>query len=83
MRTALITVIAVTLTGCGTLDQIVCYGNGTCGKITNPTYQTPQNTYSTLNPTTATTVITNRSTYVIVPNYAGGAYPSAIISSGK
>jgi hypothetical protein len=75
--------LAVTLTGCTTLDQIVCYGNGTCGNIPNATYQTPTPTYSSLNPTTATTVITNRSTLLIVPNYAGGAFPSAIISSGK
>jgi hypothetical protein len=82
MKTILIT-LSILLTGCTTLDQMVCYGNGTCGKIPNATYQTPTPTYSSLNPSTATTVITNRSTVLIVPNYAGGAYPSAIISSGK
>lgn len=82
MKIILLT-LSVILSGCTTLDQIVCYGNGTCGKITNPTYQTPQTANTGLNPTSSTTVITNTSTYLIVPNYAGGNFPSAIISSGK
>jgi hypothetical protein len=75
-------ILSVLLTGCATVDRFVCTGTGTCARLDNPTYQTPL-TSTALNPTTATTVVTNGSTYVIVPNYSGGAYPSAIIKIGK
>lgn len=74
---------AFLISGCTTVDQIVCYGNGTCGQLDKPVYVQPQANNTGFNPTTVTTVITNRSTLVIVPNYAGGSFPSAVITSGK
>lgn len=53
-----------------------CTGNQGCGSVTvgTPNY----NNYNT-----GTTIVTNNSTYVIVPKASGGPYPAAIIQSGK
>ena len=81
----------------GFWNKFVCIGAGTCyrdseGELRKAcsgggcSYSAPtavRTVGTTLNPSMPTTIITNTSTYVVVPNYSGGIYPSAVISTGK
>lgn len=77
----------------GFWDKFVCMGAGTCYRDVNGdlrkacsnggcgsvTAGTPN--YNNYN--TGATIVTNNTTYVVVPNASGGVYPAAILNSGK
>jgi len=77
MKTLIIS-LAVLLTGCASLDHMVCYGTGTCGRsidskiVSSGRYVSP----------TPQTIITNQGTYIIVRDQSSGAISSIISTSG-
>lgn len=80
-----LTILAVLLTGCSSMDHFVCYGAGTCdrnGNYATGTYSIPR-TSTVSNFNQGAVIVTSSGNYVVVPNASGGAYPAAIIRSGK
>lgn len=75
MKTIMILVSTI-LTGCASMDQIVCTGTGTCGHTTQ--YSQAAKWVSP----TPQTVITDQGTYLIVRDSSTGAI-SSIISTSK
>jgi len=69
--------IALSLTGCVTLDRMVCYGNGTCDR--NPKYAHQPNL--PLVNTQSQTVITNQGIYLVTRDTQGSI--NAIIQTSK
>lgn len=79
-----LTILAVLLTGCSSMDHFVCYGAGTCGRdgsFTAGTYSTPNRTAPNFNQ--GAVIVTSSGNYVVVPRASGGTYPAAIIRSGR
>ena len=76
MKYILIT-LAVFLTGCASMDRVVCLGTGTCvdGAMTYKTPQTPARSLPQ-------TVILPTGTYVIVPNYSNNSI-SAVLQTSR
>ena len=67
--------VAILLTGCASMDQMVCLGTGTCtatgqhSPLPGPSLQLPQ------------TLIMPSGTYIIVPNYSTGGISAVIKTS--
>lgn len=75
----LIIVLSLMLSGCATVDRVVCYGTGTCGANTMP-YVSNVQTQNTL----AQTVILPTGTVLIVRDSSSGQIQSVIpVSLGK
>jgi hypothetical protein len=75
----LIIVLSLLLSGCATVDRVVCYGAGTCGRGTMP-YASNQPAVNTL----AQTVILPTGTVLIVRDSSSGQIQSVIpVSLGK
>lgn len=70
-------VIALSLTGCATVDRMVCYGNGTCDR--NPKYA--HQPMQPLVNTASQTIITNNGTYLITRDTQGSI--NAVIQTSK
>ena len=69
--------IALSLSGCATVDRMVCYGNGTCDR--NPKYADQPN--QQLVNTQSQTVITNNGVYLITRDTQGSV--NAVIQTSK
>lgn len=73
----LLIALSLTLTACSSLDQVVCYGAGTCDR--DPQYASAgAGKYVSPLPQT---VITNQGTYMIVRDQTSGAISSVISTS--
>lgn len=72
--------LSLLLTGCASVDKVVCYGTGTCDR--DPRYaNVPAGRYVSPVPTTITT---NAGTYIITNNQSTGAIMSINrVSGGK
>lgn len=84
MKTLLLSLTCCILGGCSSMDHFVCYGAGACnrdGTFTAGTYSTPTATASNFNQ--GGVIVTSSGNYVVVPKATGGAYPAAIIRSGR
>jgi hypothetical protein len=94
MKFTLLTVSMVFLTGCATVDQMVCYGAGTCYKTAEGSWEKacsekyPCSVGSVPGSVRSggmnlpTNITTSSGNYLIVPNYSGGL-PAAIIRTSK
>ena len=77
----------------GFWEKFVCMGAGTCYRDVNGDLRKACSgsgcgsampsaaNYSNYN--TGATIVTNSTTYVVVPNASGGPYPAAVLNSGK
>jgi NAD(P)H-nitrite reductase large subunit len=68
---------SILVTGCSTVDRMVCYGNGTCDL--NPKYADQPN--QPLVNTASQTIITNNGTYLITRDTQGSV--NAVIQTSK
>jgi hypothetical protein len=72
-------ILSILLTGCASMDRVVCYGAGTCGRDTM-SYASNQATVNTL----PQTVILPTGTVLIVRDTTSGQIQSVIpVSLGK
>lgn len=86
---SMILVLSALLTGCASLDNMVCYGAGTCYKTAEGSWE---KACSEKHPCSGTlpmarnslprNITTTSGNYLIVPNYSGGL-PTAIIRTSK
>lgn len=82
-------ILSMVLTGCASMDRIVCYGAGTCYKTAEGSWE---KACTVDNPCTGsllmaknslpTNITTSSGNYLIVPNYSGGL-PTAAIRTSK
>ena len=83
MKTLVIS-LCVLLTGCASVDRVVCYGTGTCDRDRNFSYAQSIHSNQNLNPSIPQTVVTSSGTYLIVPNYSSNSIlPAAILQITK
>jgi hypothetical protein len=93
MKYTILILSTIFFTGCATVDQMVCYGAGTCYKTAEGSWE---KACSEKYPCTGTlpgsvrsgvmnlptNITTSSGNYLIVPNYSGGL-PTAVIRTSK
>jgi hypothetical protein len=70
---------SILVTGCATVDRMVCYGNGTCNRDSRYAYQPNQQLVNTQ----SQTVITNNGIYLITRDTQGSINAVIQTSQGK
>jgi hypothetical protein len=74
-------ILAMMLTGCATVDQMVCYGTGTCGRTGVYASTATVSAATITNPGLPQTIVTGNGSLLIVPNYSQptNSLPAAIL----
>jgi hypothetical protein len=91
MKLMFLILSTIFFTGCASMNQAMCYGNGTCYKTAEGSwekacsekYPCSVGSVPAARNSLPTNITTTSGNYLIVPNQSGGALPTAIIRTSK